>query len=277
MKYYYGTVVVVVLIATTPGFYHLLRHIEENQIIDDYLAQNQLADLPVCKESAIRVSNQVRKDFNTNEQEFAHLQMNKRPFLREDVGYLLTYREGLCGEGTRVIVRLLCALGFDATRVTLFDKRLVPAHTLVSVKIDNEEFWIDSINSGDALNRTLQNYNVSSNTFTLVHYNQDITARRMKNDSFDVQPDAVKHAFNKYWLYSYEGLPMTKIMSTLGFDGHILNFKRPESFLAHLGEKPHLILFLFYLLIGVASTYILHRSKILGKLMIAGRSFLVGN
>ena len=59
----------------------------------------------------------------------------ERPFLRRGTEWLLRAREGWCGEGTRVMVNLLGRLGFDATRVTLYDAQLRAVHTLVSIRV----------------------------------------------------------------------------------------------------------------------------------------------
>jgi len=85
-----------------PSVYWLNKQIEENRLIDNYLSLHNLSGLPISKGTAIKVSDQVRNDFNTNEATFKFLDMKKRPFLRNSVLELLTCREGLCGEGAGI-------------------------------------------------------------------------------------------------------------------------------------------------------------------------------
>lgn len=84
------------LIALLPAGYFGYRQALENSIVDEYLAQNALAELPLSKSSAVRISQQVRRDFQTDETRFKALDMRKRPFLREDTAFLLRHKEGLC-------------------------------------------------------------------------------------------------------------------------------------------------------------------------------------
>ena len=159
------------------ALYYGYRQLKESETVDNYLISTGLAGLPISKETAVRVSDQVRRDFNVNAPSFVALKMDARPFLREDTGFLLTHKEGECGEGARVIVNLLNRLGFDATRFSLYDRRLFPAHTLVSVVIGEKEFLVDSINSSPEPNRLLKTYDVSPIHFSILDYRGNIKTR----------------------------------------------------------------------------------------------------
>ncbi len=243
--------------------------IQENKIVDHYLSSKGLTGLPISKETTIRVSDQVRKDFNINESSFIALKMAERAFFREDVGFLLTHKEGVCGEGTRVIVNLLNRLGFDATRVTLFNRELESSHTLVSVVIDTQEFFIDSINSNSYITELLKSYDISSNDFNLMHYSDKLAKRRefTKKEYQGNIPEGYIDFFNYFWLYSYEAMPYTKLLTTIGVDCRMFNFGRPPSWISNLAEKPNTILLFITLATSIFATYLLHKLGIIQKIL----------
>ena len=233
-------------VTLVPSIYFAYMQIQENRIIDHYLFSNNLTGLPINKETAVRVSDQVRSDFNIREKSFVALKVDKRPFLREDVGFLLTYKEGVCGEGARVIVNLLSRLGFDATRITLFNKKLQSAHTLVSVVLDRHEFFVDSINSSEAVNRLLKADDISSKDFDLLHYSDNYYKRRefAKRDHSGNRTEKSRNIFSQYWIYSYEAIPYTKLLTKAGLDVRVFNFQRPNHWISVLAEKPNMIMFI---------------------------------
>jgi hypothetical protein len=269
-KQHLAVLTLVGVIALLPSMYYAYMQIEENKIVDHYLSQNKLGGLPVSKETAIRVSDQVRDDFNVNESSFTALNLAERPFLRKDVGFLLTHKEGLCGEGTRVIVNLLSRLGFNASRITLFNRELQSAHTLVSVVIDEQEFFLDSINSTEEVNELLRNNNISSNDFNLMHYSDNISTRRefARTGQSRIDQEGLIKFFDRYWLYSYEATPYSKILTKIGFDVRVFNFKRPNQWISVLSEKPNKIMFLFTLIVSVLTLYLLHKLKIVRKILL---------
>ena len=238
---------------------YFLTQMEENQMVTSYLLKNNLVGLNISKESALKVSDQVRKDFNIKESSWVGLNMDDRPFLREDVATLLTYKEGVCGEGTRVIVDLLNRLGFDATRVTFYNKRLQAEHTLVSVIINEKEFFVDTINSLPKINTLLREHNISSDDFDVIHYADNITDRRL----FAEESKGKKRDFSKeleyYWLYSYTATPYTKLLSKIGFDVRVFNFDRPSRMASILAERPSSLMFIVTLVMYLILLYFLHR------------------
>jgi hypothetical protein len=231
--------VFLVLLVLVGGFF-LARDWHEERLIVAYLQNNGLKGVPVSKQTAVRVSDTVRRDFEVDERKWTRLKMDRRPFLREDTGFLLEAREGLCGEGTRVIVNLLLELGFDATRVVLYDRQLNPIHTLVSIVIDGEEYFIDSINSPDDFNNYLRDHQFSAKSFNLISHQEDIidlrkeiAAKKSRGSEPELEP---------FWLYSYEATPVTKVARLMGWQLRAFNHSRPPRLLSALAEKPNLVL-----------------------------------
>ncbi|MCC7487570.1 MAG: hypothetical protein IT529_21560 [Burkholderiales bacterium] len=222
------------------GLWFATQNIREGAAIRAYLSERSLSALPVSRASAIAVSDAVRADFLVDETRWRRLSMSRRPFLRHDTLTLLEAREGLCGEGTRVIVNLLLTLGFDATRVVLYDEQLQAVHALVSVVIDGKESLIDSINSPEGLNAILRANPIGVDSFDLVPYTGDIlSARELKRRTGKHVKDPRLAAF---WLYSYEAVPLTKLFNVLALNVRAFNHTRPYRWLSLLAEKPNLLL-----------------------------------
>ena len=267
-KKYYLVLSLTCAIALLPSMYYAYRQVEENRIVDRYLSSNNLVGYPVSKETAVRVSNQVRTDFNIKETSFVALNLAERPFLREDVGFLLTHKEGVCGEGARVVANLLNRLGFDATRITLFNRNLQASHTLVSVLIDEHEFLVDSINSSEAANKLLINSDISSNDFNLLHYSNDISTRRkFVNVNRSNQAKENVEFFDHYWLYSYEATPYSKLLTKIGIDVRVFNFDRPSRWLSIMAEKPNSVRFFVSFVTAICAMYLLHKSRIIKAIL----------
>lgn len=247
---------VVMLVALIPSFYYLIQQWKENRIVYGYIHEHGFDELPANKESAIKVSEQVIADFNVDLSTFKVLRMDDRPFLREDAGFLLTCREGVCGEGARVIVRLLNAMGYDATRVTLYDRYMQFAHTLVSVQEGDRSYWIDSINSNDTLTVLLTKRDISEKSFNYLNYSDKISDRLDAIQYHrDVQEaDELKILLDRYFLYSFEAIPVTKLLAKIGINWRVFNLRRPPHFISVLAEEPHMVMFWFYFFIAVAIT-----------------------
>lgn len=228
-------------ITLIPSLYYISLQVDENRVIDQFLRKNNFINMPISKTTAYKVSDIIRGEFNTDESKFVHLNMANRPFLRNDTAFLLKYKEGLCGEGARVIINLLQRIGFDATRITLFNKHLQAAHTLVSVKIGDREFLVDSINSDRKVNLFLRNNDISPSDFNLMHYSSNILTRRLFVNKKHKE-HAAEVFFDHYWLYSYEALPYTKLVTKLGMDVRVFNFDRPPLFISSMAEKPNTIM-----------------------------------
>lgn len=249
--------VAVLAASVAPAAWFGLAQLRENAVVDAYLRERGLAGLPVTSETALRVSRAVRADFETDASKWKSLDYSKRPFLRRGTAFLLKAREGLCGEGTRVIVTLLSRLGFDATRVTLYDTHLQAVHTLVSVRLDGRELLVDSINTPPEMNAFLERAAISTDDFHLLHYTDDILARlefsRALAARDSVEADSARTAFFAYFrAYSYEALPLTKLATRAGLDWRVFNFERPARWVSALAEKPRAMAGLIWLGIGLA-------------------------
>lgn len=251
-----------------PSMYYAYMQVKENKIVDQYLYLNNLIGLPISKETAVRVSDQVRRDFNVNKSCFVVLKMAERPFLREDAGFLLTHKEGLCGEGTRVIVNLLNRLGFDATRLNIIDRKLQSGHTLVSVVIDGQEFFVDSLNSSEATNDLLKKNIISSNDFFHMHNSDNIVKRRefVISDKSYSQEGYVKF-FNYYWIYSYGAIPFSKLLTKIGFDVIVLNFNRPNKLVSVMAEQPNMVMFIVTFIASVFTMFLLHKLRVIRNIL----------
>ena len=222
--------------------YYFHQQMLDHQSIHLYLKKNGLDDLPVSRESAITVSKQIRRDFNTDVSTFEVLDYNNRPFLRHDSRFLLTHKEGECGQGTRVLVNLLAELGFDATRVTLFDKYLNPSHTLVSVEIDGESFLVDSINTRKWFNDFLNENSFSIGNFSIAQYSDSIESRSHLVEKLRLMKpsgEAESRIHQRFWVYSFDAIPLTKLLSKLGFRVQFFNLQRPIKQLSFLAERPN--------------------------------------
>lgn len=236
----------VVAASLVPAVLFAVLQERENRVVDGYLREHGLAGLPADEATALRVSHAVRADFETDSTKWKSYTLAGRPFLRRDAAWLLRAREGYCGEGTRVMVNLLARLGIDATRVTLYDARLRGMHTLVSVRIDGKERLIDSINTPDALHEYIERAALSTANFRVLHYTDDIVQRHAigaqlaRRDT--AATDSLRDAFFRdYCLYSYEAVPLSKLLTKAGIDWRVLNLGRPPGWISSLAEKPRAI------------------------------------
>lgn len=256
MKKYVYFVLGVFVLTLIPSMYYAFKQYEEERIITSYLKANHLEGLAISKNTANKVAAAVRRDFNVDEKNFKKLNLFNRPFLRESCGYLLTHREGVCGEGTRVIINLLLKMGYDATRVNLYDKWLRSVHTLVSIRIQEKEFFVDSINSSPETTIFLKENDISTRDFNVMHYSSDVQTRRgFKIESIK---EEYKPFFTKYVLYSYEDIPYSKLATKLKFDIRVFNLDRPPVVISYLAEKPNLVMGILFFVLSLIIVPVLH-------------------
>lgn len=236
----------VVAASLLPAAFFGTLQLREDAAVDRWLRDRGLAGAAADPATAVRVSQAVRAEFEVDDAHWKALDVARRPFLRHDTEWLLRAREGWCGEGTRVLVNLLLRLGFDATRVTLYDGRLQAAHTLVSIRTGGRERLVDSINTPDSLNAFLNRTAVSTADFGLLHYTDDLVARHAfaraaaGPDTAAVDPERAAF-FRHYPLYSYEAFPLTKLLTRAGIDWRVLHLSRPPRWVSSLAEKPRAI------------------------------------
>jgi hypothetical protein len=233
---HYGLVLLLIYF----GLFYLFKHFEEETAVKNYLKENKIQyNEKLSKELANQVVDKVRTDFNTNRSTWRYLNLEERPFLRTEVLTLLKYKEGVCGEGSRVLVKLLQSVGFDATRITLYDRRYNPAHTFVSIKLNEEEFFVDSINSSDDFTKLTREYNIEVSIFEIIKYYDLFNTTKNKNKNY---PKSVKEYFHNHFVgYTYNALPYRKIFNFFGMDIVTLNLERPNIFISYLAESVYLL------------------------------------
>jgi hypothetical protein len=125
-------------------------------------------------------------------------------------------------------------------------------HTLVS-GYRQARVFVDSINSEQEVNELLKNYDMSSNEFNLTRYSDNIVKRRefVKAGNSGIKPEGFRTFFNHYWLYSYEAIPYAKLLTKIGLDVRVFNFKRPNHWISSLAEKPNMLMFFVTLITPV--------------------------
>jgi hypothetical protein len=238
--------VLVVAASFVPAGHFLVRQHQEDEAVRAYVAARGLRGAPSTRDTALAVSNALRADFEVREERWTRLSLSDRPFLREDTAWLLEAKEGLCGEGTRVLVGILQEMGFDATRVSLYDRFLRSEHTLASVIVDGREVFVDSINSTDRVNAFLGAHDISTRDFPVTRYAEDIVDRMEAGAEIARQqrPQDPDHQafFEKFRLFSYEAVPASKLASAAGLDWRVFNLRRPSPFVSRLAERPRAIL-----------------------------------
>lgn len=257
----HAAVLATLCIAVSPSVYFAVKQHHENQLLHEYLAAAAIDASLAPWDAAIALSRSIRGRFEVDEEEFDSLRMSDRPFLRESSDYLLRISEGQCGEGTRVLVNLMLAAGYDAARVSLYDSRLHSTHTLVSLLDGDHEYFVDSLNTTNEMNAFPNTHQINADSFRIVKYDDNVSARsdeakRLRTYAMDASyaPGTEEKFFNRFRYYSYEAMPYTKLLGALGLDTRMLNFDRPPTFISSLAEKPYLIISLFWAGVSVVLT-----------------------
>lgn len=269
MKKFYIYVLAVWILLLSPAVYYAVKQSGENSQLSSYLKSAQLNPESGAWQNAIKLSQKLRAEFVVDESSFKKLEMSNRPFLRESSAQLLTIKEGQCGEGTRVLVNLLLEAGYDATRVSLYDSFLNSSHTLVSLIDGGQEYFIDSINTQAVMNAYMNTHQINAKRFQVVKYQDDVTLRSAETAEFQrhsqletpLESEVESRFFNRFKYYSYEAVPLTKLMSLTGLDLRVLNFKRPPPFISSLAEKPNQIMAIFWILLSTATAVLLVAAK----------------
>lgn len=239
----WSVVAVFILVMVTSQF---VRHLREEQQIALFLSQNQLQGEPGSIERAIATSDLVRSVFNVDSKSWKFMNKASEPALDFSCADLLQWHEGNCGKGARVLVKLLHYQGYNACRVNLQGRRFSNrvSHTLVSVIINGQEYFVDSVNSIDEINQYLRNNKVNASSFGLIDYKD-------RSKEIVSQLDTVSVINRLFIAYSYESIPYTKLVSVAGLNMRILNFDRPANFVGYLAESIYLIYSIFWLLLLV--------------------------
>jgi membrane protein implicated in regulation of membrane protease activity len=239
----WGVVATFVVVMVTSQF---VRHLREEQQVALFLSQNQLPGKPGSIERAIATSDLLRSVFNVDSKSWKFMNKASEPALDFSCADLLQWHEGNCGKGARVLVKLLHSQGYNACRVNFqgrgFSNRT--SHTLVSVIINGQEYFIDSVNSIDEINQYLRNNQVNASSFGLTDY-------RDRSKKIVNQLDTTSVINRLFIAYSYESIPYTKLVSVAGLNMRILNFDRPSGFVGYLAESIYLVYSIFWLLLLV--------------------------
>lgn len=268
------TIPVLWIVLASPAFFYAYKQSGENSTLNRYLDEMNLSQEISDWEKAKLVSSKLREDFVIDESRFKHLDLSDRPFLRETSEELLEIREGLCGEGTRVLVNLLILSGLDATRISLYDRYLNSSHTLVSLQLDDGEYLIDSINTPEYTNNYINSNQINSESFQIVKYSDDVTKRmedfrafsdQNKNTVVSDNPNKTveQRFYERFLYYSYEAIPYTKLAGALKLDTRVFNFDRPSIFFSSLAEKPYLIMVWFWIILSTSITLLIIALKLL--------------
>lgn len=234
------------------AWFFSLQWIEDRMVID-YLRAHGLYEIEPTKTNAMRIAEQVRNDFNTDETFFKALDYETAPFLRHDTRFLLTHREGTCGHGTRVIINLLRAAGFeDVTRITLYDRYLNPSHTLVAVREGGRSYLVDSINSRPWFTTFLEEHDVYVDQFPIMSHVDSMSMRRawveeLKSREYEGEWARI---FERFWTYSYDATPLSKIGSVFGLRIQAFSLERPSPIISMLAERPNGLLGVVWTAIG---------------------------
>lgn len=245
---------------------NLYLHNEENNAIDLFIAEMGLtAPNALDKAFAVRVSDALRSCFNTNEKTWKFARQHAEPFLRYSVLELLEHREGKCGKGSRVLLRVLDRLGYDAARITLYGKdlRVSTSHTLVSVMLNDDEHFIDSINSTEEFNRLVREQRVHAGMLNLSGFGKRHVAASAPRDSVAAQ------LRQEFGMYNY-GIPVSQILYKLGIEYEVFNFSRPSAFVSFLAESVYLIKFFICLIFFLLSLYLLYLYRNHLKIILRG-------
>jgi len=237
---------------------NLYMHYKEEKLITKYISDMNIkrSDFNTTTEYFSSISEYLNNDFNTDAKTWKHSNLLGRTFLRNSVMELLEIKEGVCGEGTRVMIRILQSLGYNASRIAFYDKRFGAAHALVSVIIKDTEIIVDTINYNKELHEILKNNKINMKQIDIIHYNDRFVELNKTN------PSEFSNFFKKHYAtYSYESIPYVKFASKLGADKHIFNFDRPNKYISYLAESVYLIKAIFFFILLIILTFIYYYLK----------------
>ncbi len=235
IKYIFIILGLVLLIFLGKNLYY---HYKEEKIIQQYIADMNIKrdDFNTTPEYFSAISDYLNSDFNTDVESWKHSDLLGRSFLRNSVLELLEIKEGVCGEGTRMMIRILHSLGYNASRLAFYDKEFGAAHALVSVLIGDSEIVVDTINFNKELHEIFRNNKINMKMINIIHYDDRFSEiNKSKPSEFS------KFFKEHYAIYSYESIPYVKFASKLGADKFIFNFSRPNKYISYLAESVYLI------------------------------------
>ena len=268
--------VIVIIFFFVVNIVFLCFHYIETSVVNKFIENHALKFPGQSKKNAFLISENLRAEFevDTTKWKINPTDFAKLPFFRTSVKKLLSSREALCGGGARVLCRILLESGYNATRVVLFTRNFgAMGHVIVSIMVNGKEYFIDTLNSPDDLNELLKKYDINSDVIKIIPYKQ-----RYNKKFIDVRysKDSLISKFQRnYIAYSYEAVPFSKLLNSIGFDVYVLNLKRPPFIFSYFAESVNLLysltfslLYIFivslgYLIYFGAKFYLYRKNKIL--------------
>ena len=268
--------VIVIIFFFVVNIVFLCLHYVETCVVNKFIENHALKFSDQSKKNAFLISDNLRAEFevDTTKWKINTSDFAKLPFFRTSVKKLLSSREALCGGGARVLCRILLESGYNATRVVLFTRNFgAMGHVIVSIMVNGKEYFIDTLNSPDDLNELLKKYDINSDAIKIIPYKQ-----RYNKKFIDVRysKDSLISNFQRnYIAYSYEAVPFSKLLNSIGFDVYVLNLKRPPFIFSYFAESVNLLysltfslLYIFMVSLGyfiyfAAKFYLYRTNKIL--------------
>lgn len=268
--------VIVIIFFFVVNIVFLCFHYIETSVVNKFIENHALKFPGQSKKNAFLISENLRAEFevDTTKWKINPTDFAKLPFFRTSVKKLLSSREALCGGGARVLCRILLESGYNATRVVLFTRNFgAMGHVIVSIMVNGKEYFIDTLNSPDDLNELLKKYDINSDVIKIIPYKQ-----RYNKKFIDVRysKDSLISNFQRnYIAYSYEAVPFSKLLNSIGFDVYVLNLKRPPFIFSYFAESVNLLysltfslLYIFIVSLGYfiyfgAKFYLYRKNKIL--------------
>ena len=121
----------------------IIKYIHDRIILSSYI--NTIIDSTELDDNysyndLLKIRDFIERDIDHDSREISL----ERPKIGWSIGKIINRRQGLCGEGTRLLYHIYNKLGFNSRRVYLHGNTKV--HVLLEVKIDNMWVLIESIN-----------------------------------------------------------------------------------------------------------------------------------
>lgn len=116
--------------------------------------------------------------------DFKLFNIHNRPLKGYSISSILKYREGQCGEGTKLMYHILKHFGVNSRRIYIFSDNTM--HSMLEVKDGSSYYLLDTINSpiGDipAYTRIIDIFALSSNSYQIIKNKKSFY--RMKQYSY---------------------------------------------------------------------------------------------
>ena len=200
------------------GLYFCYLQIRESKLLREYTRQIDSVEKLQDNAFSLQLCSMIQKEINVDENTWKHINPSEQPLLGYSATDILSWKEGHCGKGTRLIVLMMLQENLDASRITLYsdDFQEINSHTLISVLINKKEYLVNSINASQRVE------DVFSGGMLLF-------------DSEDNKRSALKKL--GFQNYSYESIPLVKFHRWIPGQKVITNHYRPGRFISWLSES----------------------------------------